>query len=413
MNKLVAMDIYNVHYIIRATEEPCFELVKYLTLNKRVDTPSTSYNATGSSSHAEVEPSNREDDDVEVPNGDADVDNNADDFSQTFGALDQREQDPPDVVAVRDGVRNDADPPVTTLNPAIDDYDVGTIELMYGVHKLLSRPPSNDASSEAVPNANNDLATLGTSPQQNMNRTIHELAMICCRPECQELSSSLNIGEFKNTCTPASGGQEKSLRQTSSEAISSSNGPEESILKPAPPSTEFGLSPVSLDSNLPLSQFKVNTILRQGRNRRPMRLSPLLLSHHLISTIFAFDFRSKGNGGLSKKAHVKSLISKYTADIVSIVESKCEEAMFSLIRRIWGMRNSDWIIVKSKGLSGDILAIWNTDTFHVLSCATFSRWIMIHGSFVACDFATTLCFVYGPCDISDQQLLWEEMSREL
>ncbi|KAJ9152487.1 hypothetical protein P3X46_026048 [Hevea brasiliensis] len=128
MNKLVAMDIDNVRYIIRATEEPCFELVKYFTLNKRVDTPSTSYNATGSSSHAEVEPSNREDDDVEVPNGDADVDNNADDFSQTFVALDQREQDAPDVEAVRDGVGNDADPPVTTLNPAIDDYDVGTIE---------------------------------------------------------------------------------------------------------------------------------------------------------------------------------------------------------------------------------------------------------------------------------------------
>ncbi|KAF2302668.1 hypothetical protein GH714_000664 [Hevea brasiliensis] len=69
------------------------------------------------------------------------------------------------------------------------------------------------------------------------------------------------------------------------------------------------------------------------------------------------SWNPRGLGNAYKKRYLRNLINKHNIDIVFLVETKCSDISFSLVRRVWGMGTLDWIVIDAVVLSGELLAI--------------------------------------------------------
>lgn len=71
----------------------------------------------------------------------------------------------------------------------------------------------------------------------------------------------------------------------------------------------------------------------------------------------------RGMGSPIKKRFLSKLIKKGKPDMVLVQETKLEAVERSVIQKIWGNANMEFVCSNSVGASGVLLIIWNKDFF--------------------------------------------------
>ncbi|CAL9004761.1 unnamed protein product [Prunus brigantina] len=117
----------------------------------------------------------------------------------------------------------------------------------------------------------------------------------------------------------------------------------------------------------------------------------------------------RGLGSKRKRVVVKDQLLRLNPDIVILQETKKEVFDRRLAAGIWGSRFKEWVYAPSRGRSGGIVVMWNSQTISIsdFEIGEFSVSIrIVDGS--GGDW--WLSGIYGPCHSRDRRIFWEELA---
>jgi exonuclease III len=121
----------------------------------------------------------------------------------------------------------------------------------------------------------------------------------------------------------------------------------------------------------------------------------------------------RGLGGFEKRREVCQLVREKNPFIMCIQESKLSVVDMSVCKSLWRDGNIDFSFQPSRGASGGLVTMWDCQEVEVWASFHFEHVLGIQGRLVKTGAEFTLLNVYAPCDISCQQVLWNNISLRL
>jgi len=121
----------------------------------------------------------------------------------------------------------------------------------------------------------------------------------------------------------------------------------------------------------------------------------------------------RGLGGYEKRREVGQLVKETNPYIMCIQETKMCVIDGVVCKTFWNDTNVDFSYLPSRGASGGLLTLWDRSKVVVWSSWQLEHVLGIQGRFVRNDEEFILLNVYAPCDISQQQALWHNISERL
>ncbi|PWA87520.1 RNA-directed DNA polymerase, eukaryota [Artemisia annua] len=105
-------------------------------------------------------------------------------------------------------------------------------------------------------------------------------------------------------------------------------------------------------------------------------------------------------------------IKKVGTIVFSKVESKSDRDDHNFIRSLWGHTTCDFAIIKSSGLSGGIMAIWDDSMFRKHQVLDGEDgFIAIYGEWIKIGVKCLMIVVYAPQDINHKRSLWNSLTH--
>ena len=77
---------------------------------------------------------------------------------------------------------------------------------------------------------------------------------------------------------------------------------------------------------------------------------------------------------------------------------------------VWGNSSCGYSFQASLGASGGLLTIWDTDVVEVWSTSCFNHALVIRGQVISTGIEFIIVNVYGPCDTTTKQVLWDNLT---
>ena len=117
----------------------------------------------------------------------------------------------------------------------------------------------------------------------------------------------------------------------------------------------------------------------------------------------------RGANSVESRFQIKQMIEANRPAIFCLQETKCMQWKdFELYSLGFG-RNVGWKHSPSRGQSGGLLTIWNTDSIEVTSHSISRHWLMIKGINKVNQEAFACINVYAPQESIQKVHLWEEL----
>jgi len=132
-----------------------------------------------------------------------------------------------------------------------------------------------------------------------------------------------------------------------------------------------------------------------GRRKGPMKL----LSNKV-----------RGLGSFDKRNEVRRLVSEKNPFILCIQEIKLGVVNDLLVKSMWGNSPCSYSYQSSKGASGGLLTVWDTDVVDVWSTSNLSHALVIRGRIIRTSQDFVIVNVYAPCGTVAKQVLWNQLS---
>lgn len=126
-----------------------------------------------------------------------------------------------------------------------------------------------------------------------------------------------------------------------------------------------------------------------------------------MSLIISWNMR--GLTARVKRSSLRKLITSHDPCFAFVQETKMEEINTKTIRTFWKSNDIDWIFSPSRGNSGGILAVWNSNIFNMKSTVVMQSWIAINGVFLNSNFEFSLITVYNPCSVAARAEVWQQI----
>lgn len=111
-----------------------------------------------------------------------------------------------------------------------------------------------------------------------------------------------------------------------------------------------------------------------------------------------------------KRSTLKSLIQKWGADIVCLLETKIESWNPSLIRQIWGNNWLFWAEVKAIGTKGGLLILWDKRALNSVESEVGAFSLSRRFESTSENFNWVFTRVYGPHTNPEREDLWLELA---
>jgi len=121
----------------------------------------------------------------------------------------------------------------------------------------------------------------------------------------------------------------------------------------------------------------------------------------------------RGLGGAAKRREVSHLVRENKPLVLCLQETKLSVLDAFVCNTIWGDVNVDFSYRPSKGASGGITTLWNSNEVEVWSTVSLDHALVIAGRFLKTGEHFVIFNVYAPCDASRQQVLWNVLSSRL
>jgi hypothetical protein len=100
-------------------------------------------------------------------------------------------------------------------------------------------------------------------------------------------------------------------------------------------------------------------------------------------------------------------LNKGCFDVCFLLETKKTSLDDHLIQNLWGHKDVRWVVKDLVGLSGDLLVMWNSDSFNLVNSFSGESYL---GITVEREGAVThLVNIYSPCSLSGKKKLWEDL----
>lgn len=122
------------------------------------------------------------------------------------------------------------------------------------------------------------------------------------------------------------------------------------------------------------------------------------------------SFNMTGIGSFAKQRRFKSLVQREHIDMCFIQENKRMEIDNTVVTRLWGGEEVEWIAQPSNGLSSGILSFWRKGMLNVLFTFSQSGYVGIAAQ--VDDRVIYFVKVYSGCSIRRKRDLWTSLLRE-
>lgn len=122
------------------------------------------------------------------------------------------------------------------------------------------------------------------------------------------------------------------------------------------------------------------------------------------------SFNMRGVGSIAKQRRFRSLVIREKFDMCFIQETKRKEIDTSIVSRMWGGDDVEWIAQPSDGLSGGILTCWRKGILSVLFSFSQTGYVG-----VAAQIEGRLFYfvnVYSGCSARRKRDLWASLIRD-
>lgn len=118
----------------------------------------------------------------------------------------------------------------------------------------------------------------------------------------------------------------------------------------------------------------------------------------------------RGLGDQAKRRKIRSLVLSGKFDCCFFQESKCFAVNNSLIERLWGGVDCEWIAKSSVGLSGGLISIWRAGSLSINFYFSGDGFLGVCGVLEKTQTVVYLVNVYSPCHLAGKRKLWEELT---
>ncbi|XP_016178518.1 uncharacterized protein LOC107620958 [Arachis ipaensis] len=114
--------------------------------------------------------------------------------------------------------------------------------------------------------------------------------------------------------------------------------------------------------------------------------------------------------GVGKLSMIKNFRRKFNVHMLGLIETKTEMVTNFDIAQLWGNGAVKWELVGSVGAAGGLLLMWDDMVFRMNNCYKGARWICLEGVLLKTNFPCAFCLVYGPHEMAEKLIMWEELS---
>jgi len=121
----------------------------------------------------------------------------------------------------------------------------------------------------------------------------------------------------------------------------------------------------------------------------------------------------RGLGGFDKRREVCQLVKEKHLFILCIQETKLYVIDTVICKSLWGDDTVEYSYQPSTGSSSGLVTLWDVNEVTVSTTISFDHVLVIVGHFLKTNKSFVLFNVYASCDVSRQQVLWENISLKL
>jgi len=130
-----------------------------------------------------------------------------------------------------------------------------------------------------------------------------------------------------------------------------------------------------------------------------------------VMNIISWNVR--GLGGFEKRREVCILVKEKQPFILCIQETKLSVVDSVICKSLWGDDTVEYSYQPSIGSSGGLVTLWDVNEVTVTTTISFEHVLVTIGRFLKTNECFVLFNVYAPCDVSRQQVLWDNISVKL
>ena len=120
------------------------------------------------------------------------------------------------------------------------------------------------------------------------------------------------------------------------------------------------------------------------------------------------SINSRGLGSGVKRSAIRKLTLANKVDILCIQETKKDSVDKKLCQYLWGDSHANWECLPSSNAVGDLLCIWNNESYEVDKRVVGNGFILLEGKWVK-ENKVIITNVYAPCDLQRKRNQWEEL----
>ncbi|XP_071718153.1 uncharacterized protein [Rutidosis leptorrhynchoides] len=145
-------------------------------------------------------------------------------------------------------------------------------------------------------------------------------------------------------------------------------------------------------------------------------LLSILLFRQAVNQKFPMKIQALNIRGLDvddkiKTNWFKKLCNREKPNIIALQETKCRKFQENWIEKIWGNNDYKFAVKDSKGYSGGIITVWDTNLFTPNLFIERDSFIAVKGEWKNAGKDLILINVYGPQTDEDKKKMWLELSE--
>jgi len=133
----------------------------------------------------------------------------------------------------------------------------------------------------------------------------------------------------------------------------------------------------------------------------------------LVFLMNIISWNVRGLGGFEKMREVRQLVKEKHSFILCIQETKLSVVDTIICKSLWGENTIEYSFQPSTSSSRGLVTLWNVNEVTVSTTISFDHVLVIVGHFLKTSESFVLFNVYAPCDVSIQQVLWDNISLKL